>query len=588
MQNLFDSRIEKLQAQMRKDGLKAYVIPATDPHMSEECTAYFARERFYFCPFKGSDGTLLVTLDGYFIYTDGRFWTEAEGDIKGSSCILMYQGKEGVLSIPQYVKQNNLYPLGLDKKLLSRQELAAYFADDTHEIRQASYRHMVDDLPELPHDKIFKIDDSLLSTTLEERIKNVLEDTKEHNADALILPLLDDIAYVLGYRGNDIPCTPVFYSYLYLTTEGEVTLFIDKERLPLDFPSFIRVLPYEDFYAFLETRKDIKTLIDPFRTNAYIASLLSHPIFAPSPAFEQKSIKGPVEVRNTKEIQAIDGIALLKLQKYLLDTPLEEIDEYKARIFVDRARRENPRCFDLSFETIAALDDNAAMMHYAPSDTNHKTADKNSQLLLVDSGGQYYGGTTDTTRTFLIGKEISEEVKHDYTLTLKSQIALSTTIFEKGCSGHSLDIKAREIMWKEGLDYKCGTGHGVGYMSCVHEGPIGFRFYDRPNRLDNGELKPGHIITVEPGVYKPHKYGIRLENNLLVKEAFTTSDGIFYSFETITYFPYDRRGIDLSLLTDEELQWLNDYHKMTEEILKPLCPRELLPLLEDLCKEIKR
>ncbi|MBS7384480.1 MAG: aminopeptidase P family N-terminal domain-containing protein, partial [Bacilli bacterium] len=146
MQNLFDSRIEKLQAQMRKDGLKAYVIPATDPHMSEECTAYFARERFYFCPFKGSDGTLLVTLDGYFIYTDGRFWTEAEGDIKGSSCILMYQGKEGVLSIPQYVKQNNLYPLGLDKKLLSRQELAAYFADDTHEIRQASYRHMVDDL----------------------------------------------------------------------------------------------------------------------------------------------------------------------------------------------------------------------------------------------------------------------------------------------------------------------------------------------------------------------------------------------------------------------------------------------------------
>ncbi|MBS7384254.1 MAG: M24 family metallopeptidase C-terminal domain-containing protein, partial [Bacilli bacterium] len=163
-----------------------------------------------------------------------------------------------------------------------------------------------------------------------------------------------------------------------------------------------------------------------------------------------------------------------------------------------------------------------------------------------------------------------------------------TTIFEKGCSGHSLDVKAREIMWKEGLDYKCGTGHGVGYMSCVHEGPIGFRFYDRPNRLGNGELKPGHIITVEPGVYKPHKYGIRLENNLLVKEAFTTSDGIFYSFETITYFPYDRRGIDLSLLTDEELQWLNDYHKMTEEVLKPLCPRELLSLLEDLCKEIKR
>lgn len=589
--NIFDERIKKLQNRMEKEGLKAYIIPSTDPHMSEECCAYYAAERFYFCPFKGNDGTLLVTLDNYYIYTDGRYWTEAENELKGSSCTLVYQGKANVKSMAEFIKENSLYPLGLDTNLFSINELKSFYIDNEHKIRQASFRSMVKDLPALPKGKLFKIDDNLLSTTRKERVSSIYQAIKKETADAIVIPLLDDIAYVLGYRGSDIECTPVFYSYLYIGENESLHLFIDKEKLPEDFPSDINIHQYEEFAQFLNEHKNVKTVIDPNRTNAYIATHLKNKVYlSPSPVFEQKSIKGKVEIENTKRIQAIDGIAVLKLMKYIDDNiSSNELNEYSLSQYLDNTRKERKECFDLSFTTIAAVDENAAMMHYAPSKEKNSKLTKNNQLILVDSGGQYYGGTTDTTRTFIVGCKVSDEVKHDYTLTLKSQIALTTTIFEKGCTGHSLDIKAREIMWKEGLDYKCGTGHGVGYISCVHEGPIGFRYYDRPSRLDSADLNIGHIITVEPGVYKPNKYGIRLENNLVVKEAFTTEQGIFYKFETITYCPYDRRGIDVKMLTNDELSWLNNYHKMVYETLSPLIDdKSLLKYLKEQCKEIKR
>ncbi len=589
--NIFDERIEVLQKQMKVDGIKAYIIPATDPHMSEECCSRFSSERFYFCPFKGADGTLLVTQDHYYIYTDGRYWTEAEGDLVSSSCILVYQGKAGVPSMSEFVKENNLYPLGLDSSLFSLGELRSFYSDKDHPIKNISYRRFVKDLPSLPQGKIWKVDQKYLSLTRDERVKNIMDVVFSAGAKSIVIPLLDDIAYVLGYRGSDIECTPVFYSYLYIDENSKLTLFIDKAKLPNDFDTDITVYPYEEFESFLRKNMDIPTMIDPNKTNALICSILKHPVHYASPAYYQKSVKGPVEIENTKEIQAIDGVAVLKLMKYIDDNiDTGRLNEENLAEYLDQARRSNPRCFDLSFTTIAASDANAAMMHYAPTKEKYSPLTRSNQLLLVDSGGQYYGGTTDTTRTFIVSKHVSEEVKHDYTLTLKSQIALSTTIFEKGCTGHSIDIKAREIMWKEGMDYKCGTGHGVGYMSCVHEGPIGFRFYDRPSRGDSGDLQLGHIITIEPGVYKAHRYGIRLENNLLVVPAFETDDGIFYKFETITYCPYDRRGIDMTMLTDEEISWVNNYHKMVFEKLAVYCKgdSELLAYLSKQCAPLYR
>ncbi len=589
--NIYDERIHRLQKQMKKDGIACYIIPATDPHMSEESASLFTAERFYFCAFKGNDGTLLVTQDENFLYTDGRYWTEAEEELKGTSCKLVYAGKSSVPSLFEFIKENECYPLGIDASLFSYGDLKQMYLDDAHKIRQVSYRYMVSPLPSLPKGKIWKVSSSLLSTTREQRVSSAMDVITKRGAKALVITTLDDIAYILGYRGSDIPCTPVFYSYLYIDENRTCHLFIDKEKLPTDFEKDVKTYPYDSFFDFLKERKDVRTFVDPKTTNARVCSILSNKVFGNNPTIAQKAVKGKTEIENTKEIQAIDGVAVLKLMKYIDDNiDSSNLDEEKCAKFIDDARRSNPRCFDLSFETIAACDSNAAMMHYAPTEENHASLKRENQLLLVDSGGQYYGGTTDTTRTFLVGKEISKEVKEDYTKTLKSQISLSTTIFEKGCSGHEIDIRAREIMWKEGLDYKCGTGHGVGYMSCVHEGPIGFRYYHREGVYDDGILTLGHIITIEPGVYKAHKYGIRLENNLLVIPAFETEDGIFYKFETITYAPYDERGVEVDMLSDDELKWFNDYQAMVYDKLSPLVSSDepLLSYLKKVTKPLVR
>ena len=227
-------------------------------------------------------------------------------------------------------------------------------------------------------------------------------------------------------------------------------------------------------------------------------------------------------------------------------------------------------------------------MHYSPQEVGSSVVNKESIELLVDSGGQYYGGTTDTTRTFLIGIPTKEFI-HDYTLTLKALIGVSSTIFIENSDGHTIDIKAREFMWKEGMDYKCGTGHGVGYILNVHEGPNGFRYYVSKDRDDQGKLVPGMITTIEPGVYKENKYGIRIENNLLCVNAFETNDGKFYKFETITYVPIDTKCLDLNMMSDDEIKWLNSYHKLVNEKLTPFIKeQELKDYLDKLTIEVKR
>lgn len=586
--NLFDERIEKLQNQMRRDGLRAYIIPATDPHMSESYCERYGAMRKYFCPFRGQDGTLLVTLDSYEIYTDGRYWIEAEKELEGSSCLLVKDGKPGVKSLFERIRDEDLYPLGLDSALFSISDLKRLYAGKDKPIYSLDYSFLVKDLPSLPEGKIFKVDDNLLSTSLDERVDTLLADARKQGAESLVLTALDDISYVLGYRGRDIPYTPVFYSYLVIGKKGELDLFIDEKKIPEDFDrERIHVHPYEEIFSFLKTL-DGKVLIDPNRTNARVYSLVKDKVLATSPAYLRKAVKGKREIENTLRVHEIDGVAVLKLMKFIEDNiQKRDIDELEVCEYLDGVRRRGKDCYDLSFETIAAVDSNGPMMHYAPTKENHSLFTKDSLTLLVDSGGQYYGGTTDITRTFLAHP--TPEVIHDFTLTLKSQIQLSRTVFMRGCTGHVIDITAREVMWKEGLDYKCGTGHGVAYMGPVHEGPIGFRYYTTRQRDDNGVLEPGHIITIEPGVYKEGKYGIRLENELLVQEHDKTDQGDFLSFQTITYCPYDRKGIDVSLLTDDELEWLNDYLKLVEEKLKPhIDDPDLLSYLHRQCESFHR
>lgn len=576
--NIYDKRVAALQEQMKIDGLRAYVIPSTDPHLSEAAAERFTAERDYFCSFDGQDGTLLVTRDSCYLYTDGRYWSEAEKELEESNCKLVKDGKPGVDSIYDFVKKNNLYPLGLDASCISLGDLRKFYIDKDHEIRQITYRKSVKDLPELPKDKIWKVDDKYLATTLRDRVNDLMDKVVDAGAKAIIVSKLDDVAYILGYRGSDVPYTPVFYAYLYIGEDRIVHLFIDQDKLPQSFNANagnVIVHPYDGWKEFLLSNIYVETVVDPNETNAYICCKLKKPIYKTSVVGEMKSVKDEVAIANTKEVQMLEGVAILKMMKYIEDNKDSgELTELDVADFIEEARCQNDRCLGNSFDSIVAVDTNAAMMHYAPNEDTNQIVSSGNRLVLVDTGGQYLGGTTDTTRTIILNEDVSPEIKHDYTMVLKAQIALQQTVFIKGCSGVSLDVKARDIMWQNGMDYKCGSGHGVGYMGCVHEGPLSLRYKPRNENDVEATLQPGNVITIEPGVYKDGKYGIRLENMLLVVPAIETNDGVFYKFENITYVPYDVRAIDVSLLTNSEIEWLNDYHKEVFSKLNPLCSKD--------------
>ena len=580
-QNLLD-----LQKKLKEDGLKAYIVPTSDPHASEYVADRFMSERLYFCPFTGDAGTLVITQDNAYLFTDGRFFIQADKELAGEPYVVMKIGQKGVLPLNEFVKENDLYPLGVNMFNISYSFYNS-LVKEGKEILNKDYAYMIENRPLLCEDKITKVDDSFFSVTADDKIEFVKSELKIANCEANLITTLDDIAFLLNCRGVDIACNPVFYSYLYISRSEGTHLFIDKKKIDFELKG-VTVHEYNEIESFLEERKDVKTLVDESKINARLATILTNKVNGRNPSYIMKAIKGDVEANNTKDIQVLDGVAMIKFWDYLYSNLDNNLTEYQLSQKLKEYRLSNERCFDLSFETIAAVNANAAEMHYSPTAEKSSVVNGDCLELLVDSGGQYFGGTTDTTRTFLLGKP-TEEYKHDYTLTLKSVIALSTSIFLEGSTGQTLDIKAREIMWKEGLDYKCGTGHGVGYMLNVHEGPNGFRYRRVAERDDGDMLVPGMITTVEPGVYKANKYGIRIENNLLCVPAFENENGTFYKFETITYVPIDTKPLDLSIMTDFEIEWLNNYHAKVREVLsEQIEDKHLLDLLNDLTKPIHR
>ena len=562
-----NENVSKLQMALKKDGLDAYLILTTDPHFSEYVAPHFLDERLYFCPFTGSAGELLITQDKAYLFTDGRYWIQASKQLSGTSVELVKKGDIGVPALEVFMNQLGLKKVASDLSMVSI-SLGEVLEERGIELVDKSYRSLVENLPPLGKDKLFKLDQKLNTLTHEQKIENVLKECEELGCSANFISSLDDIAWILNSRCKDIAHSPVFYSYLYLSRTNGNHLFIDMDKLDYEIEG-VEVHPYEEAFNFLEAHKDTKTLLDRSRTSLKVTNILESYKFAMNPSQRMKAIKGEVEIENIKRIQALDGVCLLKFQKYLEEHLDDNLSEYDLSLYLDNLRLEQKECMDLSFSTIAGVGENAALMHYQATKDKHSIVNRTSTELLVDSGGHYYGGTTDTTRTFFLGK-VDEEYIHDYTLTLKAVINLSRTIFLKNCSGQSIDIRAREIMWREGLDYKCGTGHGVGYMLNVHEGPNGFRYYKAPEREDQGTIVPGMITTIEPGVYKEGKYGIRIENNLVCIPAFSNSNGEFYKFETITYVPITTETLDLDLMSQEDIDWLNDYHKTVYSRLYPL------------------
>lgn len=575
------NNLELLQEKLQRNNYDAFIIPTADFHGSEYISDYF-QARKYFSGFTGSAGTLLVLKHSAFLWTDGRYFIQAAMQLEDSGIELMKIGEPNVPTLTEFLNQNALTikTLSFDGRLMSTNEVLNLKRDLKPSITITLDSNLIDEAwfnrPNLPFSNLYILSKFFAGKTFDEKLTAVRNIMKEKKTQAFILTSLEDQAWLYNLRGNDIPHTPVFLSYTYITNEN-VTLFIDQNKIDLEVAKYldnesIVIKPYNEIYEFVKTIKGKNILLDPNKANYSIYSSLveqNNIILDTNPTLLLKAIKNEVEIENIKEAHIKDGLAVFRFMKYLKEGYVEGINlsEISLSDYIAKLRSESKGFIDLSFNTICAFNEHAAMMHYSANIETNASIDAPG-FLLIDSGGHYLEGTTDITRTYALGS-ISKEMKKHYTLVLKAVINLAKAVFLKGCRGINLDILARGPIWNELLDYKCGTGHGVGYLLSVHEAPNGFRWKIVPERNDSAILEPGMITTDEPGIYLENKYGIRIENELLCVNAGVSQFGEFLKFETITYAPIDLDAVDVSLLTKDEKDWLNDYHKMVYEKLKP-------------------
>ena len=588
-----NEKIRKIRELMEKNSIDIYIIPSDDFHQSEDVAEYF-RSREFVSGFTGSAGTLVITKEKSYLWTDGRYFIQAEKELEGSEIILCKSGTEGTLTILEFLKNNmdKEKVLGFDGRVISYFQMQEY----SSALREKNIKIITDfdfpgeiweNRPSLPKEKIFVLDKTYSGEDFKDKITRVREEMKKEEADVHIITSLDDIAWLFNIRGRDIPCTPVVLSYTYIT-EKEVMLFIDKDKLTKEteeylFENDIEIKDYFDFYEFLkESKENKKILLDYSRINSSVFNSIPKGIIKinkinPTQLF--KAIKNKTEIKNTTEAHIKDGTAVTKFMYWLKNNiNKEKITEIDVEKKIESFRREEKDFIEPSFDTIAAYGSNAAMMHYSAGKNSNAVLDSKN-LLLVDSGGQYLQGTTDITRTFALG-EVDETVKKHYTTVLKSLIALSKTKFFYGTKCSEFDKIARTPVLDIGLDYLCATGHGVGYLSVVHEGPNIFR------KTSDFILEADMITTVEPGIYIENSHGIRIENELLSREIERTQENRIMDFETITFAPIDLDPVDISMLTPEEKDWLNSYHKIVFEKISPKLNEEERDWLKIYTREI--
>ena len=584
------SKLAKLRDTMKKNNINYYIIPSADPHQSEYVAEYY-RGRAEISGFTGSAGTLLVGENEAKLWTDGRYFIQAAEQLKGTGIDLMKMATPGYDTINEWIEKNvkESDVLGFDGR--------CYSANQYKELLKLSKKNgfninMDKDLleevwsnrPSLPQDKIFIHDEKYCGKSSSEKINEVRKAMKENEVQSYLLTSLDDIAWLFNIRGNDILFNPVALSYA-IITEDEAKLYINIDKVNNDVREKLQnqSIAIYDYNDVEEALKELKgtVLIDPAKVNARLYSLLTCEIKEKlNITTNLKAIKNKVEIANLENCHIKDGVAMVKFIKYLKETVgKEKVTEITASEKLSSLRREEELAKGDSFGTIAGYKEHAAMMHYSATQESDYEL-KEEGLFLVDSGGQYLDGTTDITRTFVLGN-ITEEEKRDFTLVLKGHINLARAKFLKGTNGCNLDILARGPLWQEGLDYKCGTGHGIGFFLNVHEGPQGIR----PNG-NTVALEPGMLLTNEPGVYKEGKFGIRIENVMVVVKDEVNECGEFYKFETISYCPIDLNGVKVELLNKDEKNWLNNYHKTVYNKLSPFLNEEEKELLKEETREI--
>lgn len=584
------SKLKKLRDVMKKYNINYYIIPSADPHQSEYVAEYY-RGRAEVSGFTGSAGTLLVGEKEAKLWTDGRYFIQAAEQLQGTGIDLMKMATPGYDTINQWVEKNikENDTLGFDGSCYSTnqyKELLKIAKKNNFNINMDKdlLEEIWSDRPSLPEDKIFVHDEKYCGKSVKEKLSEVRKYMKENKVQNYLLTSLDDIAWLFNIRGNDILFNPVALSYA-IITENEAKLYVNKTKVDDEVQSALKV--QEVFiYEYNEIEDHVKqlngnTLIDPAKVNAKLYSLLSCTIIERlNITTNLKAIKNEIEIANFENAHIKDGVAMVKFIKYLKDNiGKEKITEISASKKLSELRSQGELAKGDSFGTIAGYKEHAAMMHYSATPESDYEL-KLQGLFLVDSGGQYLDGTTDITRTFVLG-DITEEEKRDFTLVLKGHINLAKANFLKGSTGCNLDILARGPLWQYGLDYKCGTGHGIGFFLNVHEGPQSIR--------QNGNtvpLEPGMILTNEPGVYKEGKFGIRTENVMVVVKDEINDCGEFYKFDTISYCPIDLNGVKVELLNDDEKEWLNNYHKKVYDKLSPYLNEEEKELLKIETREI--
>ena len=591
--NVVRDRLDALRKLMKERGMDAYMIPTADFHESEYVGEHF-KCREYMTGFTGSAGTALITMDEACLWVDGRYYVQAAAQLKDSTVTMMKMGQEGVLSLGAYLEDkmpeggclgfdgrvvNAAEGLALEEMLRERGARISYGEDLAGMIWQ--------ERPELSAEPAWVLDERYAGKSALDKIADVREAMEKVHASVHVLTSLDDIAWLLNIRGNDILYNPVVLSYA-LVTMDQLYLFVNSSVLEgKAYPYLedekgisvreylertgVTVMPYDGVYDMVEGLKNEKVLLEKCRINYAVYRLIdgsNKVIDRINPTASMKAVKNDVEIENEKRAHIKDGVAMTKFIYWLKkNTGRIPMDEISVSDYLGKLRMDQEGCIGLSFATISAYGAHGAMCHYSATPESSIPLEPRG-LYLIDSGGQYYEGTTDITRTIAMGPVTDEEKEH-FTLVLMSMLRLGDVKFLHGCRGLSLDYAAREPLWRRGLNYEHGTGHGVSYLSSVHERPNGIRFKMVPERQDNAVMEAGMITSDEPGVYIEGSHGIRTENLVLCVEDEKNEYGQFLRFEYLTYVPIDLEVIDREIMSERDVELLNRYHEQVYEKISP-------------------
>ena len=614
-----NERLLSLRNQMKEAGVHCMVIPTSDYHNSEYVSDFFMARK-YFSGFTGSAGTLVVTPDEAALFTDGRYFIQAAKELKDSGITLMKMGEPEVPTMTEYVDQKlqQGWTLCFDGRVLTSSK-----GSELEEIARKHGGQLRFDLdlcdaawenrPALIHHPVFVLSEEYAGESVEEKLTRVREEMKKEEAGIHVLTSLDDIAWLYNIRSNDVECCPVVLAYT-MVTKDRALLFAEegfaagedtsaRERME---KAGVEIYPYDRFYEMLssvaaqaakeeqasgiwidESRVNFRVLKELQKICVKAQSAQAGPVLLnrENPTTLMKSIKNETELSHTRRAHIKDAVAVTRfmywLKKNIGSVPMDEVSVAEQ---IDGLRAQQDGFIELSFPTISAYGTNGAIIHYGPQKETCAVL-KPEGMLMVDSGGHYIDGTTDITRTFILGP-VTPQMKKHYTLVLRAMLSLRATRFLHGCTGANLDIRAREVFWEHGLDYKHGTGHGVGNILNVHEGPQSFRWKLLPDAGKPAVFEEGMITSDEPGIYLENQYGIRIENEILCRKGEENEYGQFMYFEDLTFVPIDLDGVELSQMSELDKERLNEYHAAVFEKLEPYFEGEELTWLRHVTRAV--